>query len=156
MLLSGSPRRLPPGGAGYLCAGVYILLHFPLCVRGSALHPAQGTEVHCRRSPSVPCMWVLRGTGVYVSACVFWRFVSSQLTTVCFITRPVHHDRSLHLHRPLPCRWDYWELWPQLHPGMDRLRSHLLLCRHLHCTTQEIRTLEPAGPDEFVFVCFRV
>lgn len=77
MLLSGSPHRLPPGSAGHLCAGVYILLPLALCVRGSAFHPAQGTEVYCCWSPSVPCMWVFHGDGVFASAC---------LLALCFIT----------------------------------------------------------------------
>lgn len=50
-------------------------------------------------------------------------------------SRPVHHDRSLHLHRPLPHRWERRLVRSQLHPGLDRLRFHVHLLHHLLCAT---------------------
>ena len=56
--LSGSPCRLPPGGAGQLRARVHLLHPGHLRVCGSALYPHQRTEVHHLRHLSAPRMWV--------------------------------------------------------------------------------------------------
>lgn len=65
------------------------------------------------------------------------------------LSRPVHHDRSLHLYRPLPPEWESGLVWPLLHPGVDFLRAHLHLLHHLLCATQEDgmkRTVDIAQP----------
>ena len=54
--LSGSPCRLPPGGAGQLRARVHLLHPGHLRVLGPALHPHQRTEVHHLRHLSAPRM----------------------------------------------------------------------------------------------------
>lgn len=56
--LSAAPCRLPPGSAGQLHPGVYILHPRHLCVCGSALHPGEREEVHNLRHLPVPCLWV--------------------------------------------------------------------------------------------------
>lgn len=61
----------------------------------------------------------------------------SALTDVHVSPSPVHHDRSLHLHRPLPPRREIRLVRSLLHPGVDLLRPHIHLLHHLLCATQE-------------------
>ena len=60
-------------------------------------------------------------------------------------SRPVHYDRSLHIHRPLPQRRER-VIRPLLHPGLDLLRYHLHILNRLLCSTQENCKLVPRPP----------
>uniref|UniRef100_A0AAQ4PHI2 Epithelial membrane protein 2 n=1 Tax=Gasterosteus aculeatus aculeatus TaxID=481459 RepID=A0AAQ4PHI2_GASAC len=60
----------------------------------------------------------------------------SSLTCPCLLpSRPEHHDRSLHLHGPLPPRRERRLVRAQLHPGVDRILPHIHLLHHLLCAT---------------------
>lgn len=147
--LSGSPCRLSPGSAGQLSASLYILHPGYLCVCGSALHPEQRTEVHHLWHLSVRCVWVsfflsyLWFVTLTIPPLFFFIYILTHFHFCChwcpcFLqSRPVYHDRSLHLHRPLPHRWELRPVWSLLYPGVDLFCHHIHLLHHLLCATQE-------------------
>lgn len=124
--------------------------------------PLQITSRRCRPAPSSPayspswassCSWLSsspwkkeRGSPslasfsslpVSILFVIHWPPPVAPLTDVhASSPRPVHHDRSLHLHGPLP-PGRVRLVRSLLHPGVDLLRPHVPLLRHLLRATQE-------------------
>uniref|UniRef100_A0A4W6DM37 Epithelial membrane protein 1 n=1 Tax=Lates calcarifer TaxID=8187 RepID=A0A4W6DM37_LATCA len=77
--------------------------------------------------------------GIFVFVAQLFTLNKGQRFTISgifqFLRLPVHHDRSLHLHRHLPPQRSKRLVWSLLHPGVDRLRSHIHLLHHLLCAT---------------------
>lgn len=96
-LLSGAPCRLPPGGAGQRCAGMYLLHPGHLRVCGSALHPQQRKEVHHLRHLSGPGLWVFLPSAVLSCSlhfCPRWRPLPPPSTGLCImIAASIYTDR---------------------------------------------------------------